>query len=129
MSASECRNYHRPTSLRETLALMAGAGVPVWPVAGGTDLLVRDLRHQMPPGPWEMVSLKRVPELCRIEADGDTVRIGGAVVLVALAALGGGLSAPLLVVSIALVIGALVAVDVYARVNRPKLSASEATGE
>ncbi len=57
------------------------------------------------------------------------VRIGGAAILVALAALGGGLSAPLLVTSIALVIGALVAADVYARVARPKLSASEATGE
>ena len=57
MSASECRNYHRPTSLREALALMTGAEVPLWPVAGGTDLLVKDHRRQMPPGPWEMMSL------------------------------------------------------------------------
>jgi len=81
LSASECRNYHRPTSLREALALMAEAEVPLWPVAGGTDLLVRDLRRMMPPGPWEMVSLRRVPELSGIEADGDTVRIGGAVTM------------------------------------------------
>lgn len=81
MSVSECRNYHRPTSLREALALMAGAEVPLWPVAGGTDLLVRDHRRLMPPGPWEMMSLKRVPELCGIEADGDSIRIGGAVTM------------------------------------------------
>ena len=78
MSASECRNYHRPASLREALALMAGAEVPLWPVAGGTDLLVLDHRRRMPPGPWEMMSLKRVPELAGIQTDGDVVRIGAA---------------------------------------------------
>jgi len=86
LSGSECRNYHRPTSLQEALALMAGAEVPLWPVAGGTDLLVKDHRRQMPPGPWEMMSLKRVPELGGIEADGDAVRIGGAVTMRELAA-------------------------------------------
>lgn len=86
MSASECRDYHRPTSLREALALMTGSEVPLWPVAGGTDLLVKDHRRQMPPGPWEMMSLKRVPELGGIEADGDTIRIGGAVTMRELAA-------------------------------------------
>jgi len=86
LSVSECRNYHRPTSLREALALMTRAEVPLWPVAGGTDLLVKDHRRQMPPGPWEMMSLKRVPELGGIEADGDSVRIGGAVTMRQLAA-------------------------------------------
>ncbi len=81
MSVSECRNYHRPTSLREALALMADAEVPLWPVAGGTDLLVKDHRRQMPPGPWEMMSLKRVPELGGIAEDGDAIRIGGAVTM------------------------------------------------
>ncbi len=86
MSASECRNYHRPTSLREALALMAGSEVPLWPVAGGTDLLVKDHRRQMPPGPWEMMSLKHVPELNGIAKDGDAIRIGGAVTMRELAA-------------------------------------------
>jgi carbon-monoxide dehydrogenase medium subunit len=86
LSASECRNYHRPTSLREALALIAGAEVPLWPVAGGTDLLVKDHRRQMPPGPWEMMSLRRIHELGMIESDGDSVRIGSAVTMREMAA-------------------------------------------
>jgi len=81
LSAGECRNYHRPASLHEALALLAGAEVPVRPLAGGTDLLVREHRRMMPPGPWEMMSLKHLPELGGIEDDGDTVRIGGAVTM------------------------------------------------
>jgi len=81
LSASECRNYHRPSSLRAALTLLAEAEVPVRPVAGGTDLLVKDRRRRLPPGPWEMMSLTRLPELGGIEADGDTIRIGGAVTM------------------------------------------------
>ncbi len=86
MRRSECCNYHRPSSLHEALAILSEAEIPVRPVAGGTDLLVREHRRMMPAGPWEMMSLKRLPELGGIVADGDAVRIGGAVTMRELAA-------------------------------------------
>ena len=57
------------------------------------------------------------------------VRVAGATVLAVLAFLGGGLSTPLLVASIALVFAALVAVDVYARTKTQSASpAGSASG-
>ena len=57
------------------------------------------------------------------------VRIAGAAVLVVLGALGGGLSTPVLVALIALVMGLLVAVDVYTRTRKPEASQTVGTKE
>jgi low temperature requirement protein LtrA len=56
------------------------------------------------------------------------VRVAGAAVLAVLAFLGGGLSAPLLVASIALVFAVLVAVDVYARTRTRSASPAGSAG-
>lgn len=60
-----------PESLREALALRADTNLV--PYAGGTDLMVRGSSNA------EYLFLGRVPELRRITADGETVRIGAAV--------------------------------------------------
>ena len=62
MSCSAC---HRPTSLDEALELAAGSPGARF-IAGGTDLLVQMRRRSH--APLELISLRRIDELTRIEA-------------------------------------------------------------
>lgn len=68
--------YHRPGSLDQALALLAGHTGDVQPIAGGTDL-VPNMKHGLAT-PGHLVSLKRLPELKGIEREADAVRIGAA---------------------------------------------------
>jgi carbon-monoxide dehydrogenase medium subunit len=63
--------YHRPTSLAEATSLLAdGASL----LAGGQSLIPA-MKHDLA-APSALVSLRDVPELSGIEADGDGVTIG-----------------------------------------------------
>lgn len=68
--------YHRPGSLDQALALLAGHAGDVQPIAGGTDL-VPNMKHGLTTS-GHLVSLKRLAELKGIEAEAETVRIGAA---------------------------------------------------
>jgi CO/xanthine dehydrogenase FAD-binding subunit len=67
--------YERPSRLADALTLLAGDDADAWPLAGGTDLIIRirdgSIRPRM------VVDLKGVAELAReIVADDDWLRIG-----------------------------------------------------
>ena len=59
-------DYHRPTSLEQVWQL-AAANPDAALVAGGTDLFVQ-LRKRRKPEPTALISLRRVPELSRIDS-------------------------------------------------------------
>ncbi len=66
--------YHRPTSLDNAVALMARHVDDVSPYAGGTELLLAMKMHF---ADYEhLVDLKRIPDLCAIARNGDTLSIG-----------------------------------------------------
>lgn len=70
--------YAEPTTIAETLSLLAAAppgGARI--LAGGTDLVLR-LRQRLLPEPGLLVSLRRVEALRRIEVGADEVLLGPA---------------------------------------------------
>jgi CO/xanthine dehydrogenase FAD-binding subunit len=69
--------YQRPVTLPVALQALTAPGSK--PLAGGTDLLTRLGTGEQ--WPTELVDLKSLPELQRIEVTGDTIRIGAAVPL------------------------------------------------
>jgi len=73
----------RPTRIAEAVAARAGAKSARF-LAGGTDLLA-NMRHGLV-GCDTLIDLTAIDELRRIDADGDGLRIGGAVTLESLAA-------------------------------------------
>jgi CO/xanthine dehydrogenase FAD-binding subunit len=75
--------YHRPKTLREALEIGAGAQSARF-IAGGTELMLQLRRGGAPP-PQELISLRGVEELLRIEA-GTRLRIGASVPLTEVAA-------------------------------------------
>jgi carbon-monoxide dehydrogenase medium subunit len=70
--------YEIPTSVGEALALLAHHRERARVVAGGTDLLL-ELARGVRSGVDTLIDVTRIPELSRIDLDGDTVRLGGAV--------------------------------------------------
>jgi len=66
--------YYTPTSVEETLRLLAEHGPEARLIAGGTDLLIeleRGIRRAS-----VLIDISRVPGLDRITLEGDTLRIG-----------------------------------------------------
>jgi carbon-monoxide dehydrogenase medium subunit len=74
---------HQPTSVEEAVHLLAAAGGTARPLAGGTDLLIdMKLGRARPP---EVVNLKRIDGLDRIEPFAGGTRIGALVRVSAIA--------------------------------------------
>ncbi len=71
--------YHRPTTLEEASALLRDGPAPARVLAGGTDLMV-DVRSGREE-PSTVISLRDVPGLDAIEADGEGIVIGARVFL------------------------------------------------
>ncbi|MCC6192666.1 MAG: xanthine dehydrogenase family protein subunit M [Anaerolineales bacterium] len=72
------KSYHVAHSLSEAIALLASDGDgSVRPIAGGTDLMLQ-LRER-PCSAERLVDVGSVPELKRLELQGDVVKIGAAV--------------------------------------------------
>lgn len=72
-------HYHTPTTADEAVDLLARYAGQAQVIAGGTDLLV-DMRAEGVYHPHEaLVDVTHIPELCRIEADGDIITIGAGV--------------------------------------------------
>ena len=67
--------FAAPTSLDEALGLLAGPG-EARPLAGGTDLIDQLLTGRRQAD--LVVDLKRIPELLRLDSNGDGLHIGGA---------------------------------------------------
>lgn len=74
--AAPGQTFHRPTSLKETVALRA-ARPDAWLLAGGTDLGLRLSEHREHPP--EVICLLGVPELDVLEASPGGLRVGAAV--------------------------------------------------
>jgi CO/xanthine dehydrogenase FAD-binding subunit len=70
-------SYAAPTSVAETVALLADNMPDAKPLAGGTDLLVRMKRNLL--SPKLLVDLASIPELFGIELIEQGLRIGGMV--------------------------------------------------
>ncbi|MEJ2654378.1 MAG: FAD binding domain-containing protein [Acidihalobacter sp.] len=76
--------WQKPTSLAAALALLAEATSRPCVIAGGTDLMVeRQLGKAAAPDAW--LDLSAIPELQGIDASADTLRIGAATPLRAVA--------------------------------------------
>jgi len=72
--------YYRPKTLSEAVRILAGEGNDAYPLAGGTDLLVRMKRGQIHAS--SLVNLKGIPGLDRIEEEkGKGLRIGALTVI------------------------------------------------
>ncbi|MEE8467954.1 MAG: xanthine dehydrogenase family protein subunit M [Planctomycetota bacterium] len=78
-----CCAYHRPTSLDEALELVAKNPDAKF-IGGGTDLLVK-MRRRFSAAPGELISLRRIDELMRVEETQGCLRIGAGVPLADLA--------------------------------------------
>jgi len=78
-----CSVYHRPASLDEALELAARNPAAKF-IGGGTDLLVK-LRKRSSASPCELISLRRIEELARVEEVDGCLRIGAGVPLADLA--------------------------------------------
>jgi carbon-monoxide dehydrogenase medium subunit len=77
--------YHTPESVNEAIGLLGLYDGAARIIAGGTDLLV-DLRALMTAAPAAshpphaaLIDITRIPEMTRIEADGDDIVIGAGV--------------------------------------------------
>lgn len=71
--------YHTPKSTDEALALLAQYAGQAQVIAGGTDLLV-DKRAEGGYHPYEaLIDITHIPELRKIEEDGDFITIGAGV--------------------------------------------------
>jgi|Deesub1362B_J571_1020462.scaffolds.fasta_scaffold02496_2 carbon-monoxide dehydrogenase medium subunit len=69
--------YFAPASLEEALHLLYRHREALRPLAGGTDLLISMKNREQVP--WGLMSLRRIPELHRMEADSEWVEVGAAV--------------------------------------------------
>jgi carbon-monoxide dehydrogenase medium subunit len=67
-------NYHRPDSVDEAIGILSDIGEGARVLAGGQSLLV--LLKMRFDEPTDLVDIGRIPNLDRIEADGDEVSIG-----------------------------------------------------
>ena len=68
-------SYFEPTTLKEAMEILAEKGSDAYPLAGGTDLLVRMKRGDISPS--VLVNLKRIEKLDQIAGEnGDGLRIG-----------------------------------------------------
>lgn len=74
--SAEGQAFHLPASLAELLELRA-TFPDAWLLAGGTDLGLRVSEHREVPG--RILCLSAVPELGRLEHEGDSLSIGAAV--------------------------------------------------
>ncbi|MCS7011450.1 MAG: xanthine dehydrogenase family protein subunit M [Anaerolineales bacterium] len=74
------QEYYRPATLTEALQALAYAPGLVLPIAGGTDLML-DLEQGRHPPVHALVDLTFLPELKRLEVQGDELLIGAAVPL------------------------------------------------
>ena len=59
--------YYRPKTLSEAVRILAGEGNHAYPLAGGTDLLVRMKRGEIHAS--SLVNLKEIPGLNRLEEE------------------------------------------------------------
>jgi len=66
--------YHRPRSLDEALDTLAGLGADGKVLAGGQSLV--PLMSMRLAAPAHLVDINHVPDLGRVEVDGDAVRVG-----------------------------------------------------
>lgn len=71
-------HYHTPSTPDEAVALLAQYGGKARIIAGGTDLLV-DMRAEGAHPQEALVDITHIPELCKIEVQGDYVTIGAGV--------------------------------------------------
>ena len=72
--------YFEASTVSEAAAILAREGVGAYPLAGGTDLLVRMKRGDLAPG--ALVNLKRIPGLREIEREpGKGIRVGALAVI------------------------------------------------
>lgn len=67
-------DYHEPSSLEDAVRILAAADDGACVLAGGTDLVVDMKTGRLQPS--TIVSLKRIPHLGGVEADGGQTRIG-----------------------------------------------------
>jgi carbon-monoxide dehydrogenase medium subunit len=66
--------YHTPATLDEALALLAQHGSDARIIAGGTDILI-ELERKIRT-PRVLIDITRIPDLDRIQLDGDTLHLG-----------------------------------------------------
>jgi CO/xanthine dehydrogenase FAD-binding subunit len=71
-------HYHIPSTIDETLALLASYHGRARVMAGGTDLLL-DIRQGNTPRPDALVDISRIAALNQIDQDGDVLIIGAGV--------------------------------------------------
>jgi CO/xanthine dehydrogenase FAD-binding subunit len=71
-------HYHTPSTIDETLALLASYHGRARVMAGGTDLLL-DIRQGNTPRPDALVDISRIAALNQIDQDGDVLIIGAGV--------------------------------------------------
>ena len=75
--------YFEAGTVSEAAAILAKEGAGAYPLAGGTDLLVRMKRGDLAPG--ALVNLKRIPGLGGIEREpGGGIRVGALAVISAI---------------------------------------------
>ena len=67
-------SYFEPTTIKEAVEILAEKGNGAYPLAGGTDLLVRMKREDITP--TALVNLKRINALNEIKSDKNELRIG-----------------------------------------------------
>lgn len=79
------QEYFRPQTLQEALQALASAPGIARPIAGGTDLML-DLQQRRHPPVRRLVDLTFIPELQRLEVQGQELIIGAAVPLSRIAA-------------------------------------------
>ena len=67
-------DFHEPTTLKEACQILAEYGTKARLIAGGTDLMVNMKKKIL--SPKQVVSISRIPELKKLDASGDIIRIG-----------------------------------------------------
>jgi carbon-monoxide dehydrogenase medium subunit len=72
------KEYFKPSSISEALDALSGVSGPVAIIAGGTDLLL-DMRQGRHPAVQRLVDISFIPEMGKINQDGDHVLIGAGV--------------------------------------------------
>jgi len=72
---SAITEFHAPSTLEDTLGVLADKGASAWVLAGGTDVMVRLRRGSVPSRCTTLVSLHRVTALRGCRRDGDVLAI------------------------------------------------------